>query len=85
MSDHPEVPFLAAGGVAVIGATIRDGKVPDLLTPVIGTVALVILASTTADTRAAPLVRAFGLLLLLTTGIAAVNATMKKANQRKVK
>lgn len=83
MAEHPEMPYLAAGTVAVIGATIRDGKLPDITVPAIGTVILVLVASATAETRYAPLVRAFGFLLLLTATITAVNATMKKANDKK--
>lgn len=83
MAEHPELPYLAAGTVAVIGATIRDGKLPDITTPAIGTVVLVLVASATADTRYAPLVRAFGYLLLLVAVITATNATMKRANDSK--
>lgn len=56
---------------------------PELTIPIIGTVALVLVASASADTPIAPLVRAFGFLLLLTATITAANATMKKAKQRK--
>lgn len=85
MSDHPEMPYLAAAGVAYVGATIRDGKLPDITTPAIGVVALVIITSATADSRYAPLVRAFGYLLLTSALIAATNATLKRAKKRKVK
>ena len=83
MAEHPELPYLAAGTVAVIGATVRDGKLPDITVPAIGTVVLVLIASATADSRIAPLVRAFGYLLLLTATITAVNATMRKAESKK--
>jgi hypothetical protein len=75
----PELPFLAAGAVAVVGGAIRDKAWPSYTTrAVLGTVALVIVASATSDTRIAPLVRAVGLLLLLTTIMAAVRAAQKK-------
>ena len=85
MAEHPELPYLAAGAVSVLGATVRDGKLPELSTAVIGTVALVVLTSATADTRIAPLVRAIGYLLLLAASMAAVNATLKKAEAKKRK
>jgi hypothetical protein len=76
---RPELPFLASGAVAIIGGAIRDKGWPSYTTrAVIGTVALVLVASATTDTRIAPLVRAVGLLLLLTTIMAAVKATQKK-------
>jgi hypothetical protein len=76
---RPELPFLAAGAVAVAGGAIKDKKWPPYTTrAIIGTVALVIVASATSDTRIAPLVRAVGLLLLLTTIMAAVRAAQKK-------
>ena len=75
----PEMPFLAAGAVAVVGGAIRDKAWPSYTArAVIGTVALVLVASATSETRAAPLVRAVGLLLLLTTVMAAVRAAQKK-------
>jgi hypothetical protein len=76
---RPELPFLAAGAVAVIGGAIRDKAWPSYTTrAVIGTVALVLVASATDNTRVAPLVRAIGLLLLLTTVMAAAKAAQKK-------
>jgi hypothetical protein len=75
----PELPFLAAGAVAVAGGAIKDRVWPSYTgRAVIGTVALVIVASATTETRAAPLVHAIGLLLLLTTIMAAVRAAQKK-------
>lgn len=75
----PELPFLAAGAVSIIGGAIHEKKWPShTLTSIIGTVVLVIVASATSGTRAAPLVHAVGLLLLLTSIMAAV----KQANRK---
>lgn len=78
----PELPYLAAGGVAVLGATVRDGHLPPMGRVAIGTVALVIFASATTDTKIAPLVHAFGLLVLLATVLAATNVVIRKANKK---
>jgi len=79
---NPELPFLAAGGVAVIGGAIAEKHWPSNgLKAAIGTVALVIAASATANSRIAPLVHAIGLLLLLTSVMAAV----KQINTSKAK
>lgn len=83
MNEHPEFPYLAAGLVAVIGATIRDGKIPDITTPAIGVVVLVLVSSATAGSRYAPLVRAFGFLLLTAAVISATNAAMKTSKNKK--
>jgi hypothetical protein len=78
----PELPYLGAGIVSIAGGAIRDKKWPaNTVQSLVGTVALVIAASATGDTRFAPLVRAIGLLLLLTSIMAAVKA----ANTAKVK
>jgi hypothetical protein len=76
---RPEFPFLAAGAVAVIGGAIREKKWPDsTVRSVIGTIVLVVAASATANTKGAPLVHAIGLLLLLTSIMAAVRASQTK-------
>jgi dolichol kinase len=76
----PELPYLGAGIVSIVGGAIREKKWPETtVKSLVGTVALVIAASATADTRFAPLVRAVGMLLLLTSIMAAVKA----ANQAK--
>lgn len=78
----PELPYLAAGIVSIVGGAIREKKWPEsTVRSIVGTVALVIAASATSNTRVAPLVRAIGMLLLLTSVMAAVKA----ANQVKVK
>jgi hypothetical protein len=70
---RPELPFLAAGAVSVIGGAIHQKKWPDNTgRAAIGTVVLVLAASASANTRFAPLVQAIGLLLLLTAVMAAV-------------
>lgn len=77
---RPEFPFLAAGTVALVGGAIAEKKWPENWSSVlIGTVVLVLIASATNDTKIAPLVRAIGMLLVITTIMAAV----KKANDTK--
>lgn len=72
---RPEMPFLAAGTIAVAGGAIREKRWPsEGAQAVIGTLILVIFASATAGSKIAPLVRAIGLLLLLTSVMATVNA-----------
>jgi hypothetical protein len=62
----PELPFMAAGAISIVGGVKREGHFPSNgLTAVIGTVVLVIFASATANTKVAPLVHAMGLLVLL--------------------
>lgn len=69
----PETPFLAAGAVTLIGGTARHKGLPEnALVSTVGTVALVIVASATSGTPIAPLVRAIGLLVLLSAIMAAV-------------
>lgn len=76
---NPEMPFLLAGGVAIAGGVAREKGFPKNGTiAVVGTVALVILASATANTPVAPLVRAIGLLVLLGAVMSAVPAFTKK-------
>lgn len=76
---RPEMPFLAAGAVSVIGGAIKEKKWPThTVRAIVGTVLLVVAASATANTRIAPLVNAIGLLLLLTAVMAAVRAAQTK-------
>jgi hypothetical protein len=76
---RPEMPFLAAGAFAIAGGAIREKQWPsEGAQAAIGTLILVIFASATAGTRIAPLVRAIGLLLLLTAVMATVNAVRSK-------
>ena len=79
---RPEMPFLAAGAVAITGGAIKERKWPsNATTAVIGTVVLTLAASATADSRIAPLVRAVGLLLLLSSVMAAVT-TVQNAKKK---
>lgn len=73
--QHPEMPFLAAGAVAIVGGVIESHGWPaNGAKALVGTSALVIVASATADSRITPLVHAIGLLLLLASVMATVNA-----------
>lgn len=75
---RPELPFLAAGAVAITGGAIREHKWPTNATgAVIGTVVLTLVASATAETKIAPLVHAIGLLLLLASVMAATTSIQK--------
>ncbi len=72
---RPEMPFLAAGAVSIVGGAIVEKKWPkDTARSIIGTVVLVVVASATANTRVAPLVNAIGLLFLLASVMSAVRA-----------
>jgi hypothetical protein len=74
------MPYLAAGAITIAGGAIREHKFPtDGHKAIIGTVALVIVASATGESKIAPLVHAIGLLLLL----AAVMTTVKAVKERK--
>lgn len=75
----PELPFLAAGAVAIVGGTRKAKHFPkNGLNAVVATVVLVIVASATGATKAAPLVNAVGLLVLM----ASVMATTKNFQKR---
>ncbi len=79
-----ELPYLAAGAVAIGGGVAREGKWPEEGTKaLIGTVVLVIIASATDGSRIAPLVRAIGLLLLLTSVMATTLALKDKKKGKK--
>lgn len=76
---RPELPYLAAGAVTIIGASVKEKHWPSGgARSLIGTVVLVIVASATGDTRLAPLVHAFGLLILLVAVMAAIRLNMGK-------
>lgn len=79
----PELPYLGAGIVSIVGGAIREKKWPaNTAQSLVGTVVLVIAASATAETRIAPLVRAIGMLLLLAAVLAAVQSTYKKSGKK---
>jgi len=72
---RPEMPYLAAGTIAIVGGVRREKKWPkEGLRALVATIILVIIASATTDTKLAPLVRAVGLLTVLIAVIAAVPA-----------
>jgi len=76
---RPEMPYLAAGTVAIIGATVKEKSWPkNGARAIVGTVASVVIASASSDTPLAPLVRAIGLLILLVAVMAAVNLNRGK-------
>lgn len=76
---RPELPYLAAGAVSVIGGAIHEKQWPkNTGRATIGTLVLVLAASATANTRVAPLVQAVGLLLLLTAIMAAVKTAQNR-------
>jgi peptidoglycan/LPS O-acetylase OafA/YrhL len=69
------MPYLAAGAIAIGAGFVRERKWPAEGTgALVGTIALVVVASASAETRVAPLVRAFGLLLLMISVFVAVPA-----------
>lgn len=75
---RPEFPYLAAGAVSIAGAAKHEKAWPkEAPRAIIGTVALVIIASATSDTPLAPLVHAIGLLVLLIAVMTAVRINMK--------
>lgn len=81
---RPELPFLAAGAVAITGGAIREHKWPSNATgAVIGTVVLTLAASASANSRVAPLVHAVGLLLLLTSVMATVTSVQNAKKGKK--
>lgn len=78
------MPYLAAGAIAIGGGAIKNHGWPtNTLTAVVGTVALVIFASATSDTKFAPLVRAVGLLLVLAALMAATKAVIASNKKKK--
>lgn len=81
---RPELPYLAAGGVTIVGGAIAQKSWPTNTTKVlIGTVVLVLVASATADSKLAPLVHAFGLLVLLSAVLAATSQNLKLKKAKK--
>lgn len=70
----PELPFLAAGAVAVAAGTAKAGHFPPsgMSKAMFGILALVIVASASTGTKYDPLVAAVGVLFLSTSVMAAV-------------
>lgn len=83
MDSRPELPFLAASGIAVAGSTMAHGKLPDLTRVMIGTIVCVLVASASGGTKVAPLVHAFGMLVLLVSVIAATNSVIQSKKKGK--
>ncbi len=70
---NAEMPFLLTGAVVLVGGTARDKGWPkEGFNAIIATSVLVILASLTNGTDFAPLVRAIGLLALLSAVMVSV-------------
>lgn len=70
---RPEMPYLAAGAIAIGGGFVREHAWPKEGTgALIGTIAMVLVASATSGSAFAPLVRAFGFLVLLAAVFSAV-------------
>lgn len=70
-----EVLFILAGGIAIVGAVRKTGSWPaNGVKSVIATAVLVLLASATNGTKVGPLIRAFGIVLVITAGYAAIAA-----------
>ena len=78
---RPEMPFLAASGVAVVGSTVATGHLPKLGKVILGIVGLMAVASATTGTRFAPVMQAFGYLCLL---VAVMNVVSQVSHKRKV-
>lgn len=76
---RPEMPYLAAGAVAIVGGAAKEKRWPDNASrAIVGTIAAVLIASATTDTPFASLVHAIGLLVLLVSVMAAINLNRKR-------
>ena len=74
---------MLAGSIALVGAVRKDGRWPaNGVQGVIATAVLVLIASATNGTKIGPLVRAFGIMLLLSSGYAAIRANAGKLPAR---
>ena len=81
----PEFPFIASGVLLLIGGAARNGGFPqDAIKSLAGTAVLALVASATNGTKIAPVVRALGLLYLLTVGMATIKA-LDSAKKKKRK
>jgi peptidoglycan/LPS O-acetylase OafA/YrhL len=75
----PELPYLGAGALALVGGAIKQGHWPsNSLAAIIATVMLVVFASATGDTKIAPVVRAIGLLFFMAALFGVVRASVNK-------
>ena len=78
-----EILYILAGGVAIFGAVRRDGHWPAKgIQSVLATAVLVLIAAATNGTKLGPLVRAFGIVLLVAAGSAAIRANRGVAPAR---
>lgn len=76
-----ETPYLLAGVVAIgTGVARTKGWPEEAPKAMLSTMVLVILASLSADTPAEPLVRALGLLLLLSVAVMAARGQFTTQN-----
>ena len=72
---RPEMPYLAAGAVAVIGGAVKEKAFPaNGVLAITATIFLVIVVSMTSGTKIAPLLHAIGMLLLMGSIFATVSA-----------
>ena len=79
----PETPFLAAGAISLVGGVLAEKGFPaNGVKSVMGTVVLVLVASSTANTSIAPLFHAVGMLLVLGAIIGATNHYLKSKGQK---
>lgn len=83
----PEMPYLAAGAIALIGGAVKEKGFPaNGIVAVMATIFLVIIVSMTANTKIAPLLHAIGMLLLLGSVMGTLNMlghnTATKTNPR---
>lgn len=82
----PEAPFLASGLLLFLAGIARQGGLPkEMGRFILGVVALGLFASAAENTKVAPLVRAIGLLFLLSSGMLAVSTMSDAAQKRKAK
>lgn len=77
--NSPETPFIASGILVVATAVKRDGALQAAaFRGILASLVIVVLASYTAGTRAAPIVRAIGIVSLLATLTLAVRVYTEK-------
>ncbi len=82
----PETPFFASGALLFLAGVARGKAVTqNVMVAMFAVLGLAVVASATANTPVAPLVRAIGLLFLLTSGSAAILALSDESKKRKVK
>lgn len=71
----PESPYLVSGALSLVAGARREGGWPKNGTAaVIATAIVVLMASYAGGTKAAPIVRALGIVLLLASAMATITA-----------